>query len=299
MAPGSRVRVVGLEDELASVAAFESFVDLLSTFRGLDEHGGNVDTAQVSGTVVLHDTVTTGWIAKQNALCPYITIEADTVIEDESSILDSWDDIITATENGTYSTKYAVGDTKALDLGTEGVVLMELVAFDADELASDATQTAATTWIAKSTSLTRQYADNEHGWDSTWERSALRAYLSDTVLPLVPSTVASAIKQVTKYTNCNYPSIADATKRNYATTEALWVPSVREVHSGYTENPAFIETVGVAYDNAFPDDTSRERGGYWWLRTRVGYYPNSVNNKGRIVDQSTDSLCKVVLGFCI
>ena len=300
MAPGSRVRIVGLEDEIASVAAFKSLVDLLSTFRGLDEHGNNVDTAQVSGTVVLHDTVTTGWIAKQNALYPYITIEADTVIEDSSSILDSWSDIITATENGTYSTKYAVGDTKELDLGTEGVVLMELVAFDADELASDATRPAATTWIAKATSLTSKYSDSEHGWDSTWERSALRAYLSDTVLPLVPSTVASAIKPVKKYTNCSYTSGSlDYTKLNYATTESLWVPSLREVCSGYTDNPRFIETVGVTYDDAFPDDSSRRRGNDWWLRTRTDYYPNSVNNSGRVTSSSVDNILKVILGFCI
>lgn len=62
-------------------------------------------------------------------------------------ITDSWDDIIAACQNGSY-TKYKVGNYKPLDLGTQGVVNMQIVAKDADALASGS-GTAPLTWISK------------------------------------------------------------------------------------------------------------------------------------------------------
>lgn len=50
-------------------------------------------------------------------------------------ITDSWEDILASEQDGTYATKYNIGDFKPLDLGSEGVVDMQIVAFDADELA--------------------------------------------------------------------------------------------------------------------------------------------------------------------
>jgi hypothetical protein len=300
MPTNSRVRIIGFEDEVDTVTELNALFDTLKQLRGLDENGNNVDEAVVGGTIALHDTVTRGWIAKQAEAFPYITIVADTVLDDDSSILDSWADIITATENGTYATKYEIGDTKSLDFGSEGAVLMELVAFDTDELASDATQTAATTWIAKASTVQCAYGGNS----STWiYNSTISYYLSNTIFPLVPSVVASAIKQVTKYTHCTYTggTKPDNTKRNYATTESLWVPSLREIYSGFTSDPALIETVGVAYDDAFPNNASRIRGGYWWLRTRVnGRAPYCVNTDGGVSTANAQTASyKLILGFCI
>lgn len=62
-------------------------------------------------------------------------------------ITDSWDDIIAACQNGNY-TKYKVGSYKPLDLGAEGTVNMQIVAKDADALASGS-GTAPLTWISK------------------------------------------------------------------------------------------------------------------------------------------------------
>ena len=50
-------------------------------------------------------------------------------------IQDSWETIIASTQNGKYRDWYQIGDMKPLDLGTEGIVNMQIVAFDADELA--------------------------------------------------------------------------------------------------------------------------------------------------------------------
>lgn len=66
----------------------------------------------------------------------------------EDTITDSWEEILAYVDNGRYSTRYSVGDTKVLDLGIYGKVAMQIAAFDSDELA-DGTGRAHITWISE------------------------------------------------------------------------------------------------------------------------------------------------------
>ena len=63
-------------------------------------------------------------------------------------IEDSWDEIIAACNDGTYATKYKIGNYKPLDLGSEGIVNMQIAGKDVDELA-DGSGMAKLTWISK------------------------------------------------------------------------------------------------------------------------------------------------------
>lgn len=69
------------------------------------------------------------------------------------TITDSWEEILAAVANGTYKTKYQVGDTKILDVGSEGSVCMQIAAFDADTLA-DGTGKAPISWISEQLLIT-------------------------------------------------------------------------------------------------------------------------------------------------
>ena len=51
MADGGRVRVIGFNAEFDNSADVDEFIRKLDTMRGLDETGGNVDVAQISGSV--------------------------------------------------------------------------------------------------------------------------------------------------------------------------------------------------------------------------------------------------------
>lgn len=62
-------------------------------------------------------------------------------------ITDTWAEIKAAIDNGTYASKYKVGNYKTLDLGTEGNIRMQIAAINRDVLADD-TGNAALTWIA-------------------------------------------------------------------------------------------------------------------------------------------------------
>lgn len=72
---GSRVRLIGFTTNANSTEEVESFYNYLDTMRGLDESGGNVDTAQVQGTITGLGTITGAWLAQMRARYPYIDIQ--------------------------------------------------------------------------------------------------------------------------------------------------------------------------------------------------------------------------------
>ena len=69
--------------------------------------------------------------------------------EPEHTITDTWAEIFQHIQLGDYATRYSIGDTMSLDLGSEGYINMKIVAFDTDILASDSTKTAPITWISE------------------------------------------------------------------------------------------------------------------------------------------------------
>ena len=76
------------------------------------------------------------------------------------AVLDTWDQIIAAGQDGTYVQKYQVGDVVSLDLGTEGIIPFELVGKDADELA-DGSGNAHMTWLALTPLATQRNMGNK------------------------------------------------------------------------------------------------------------------------------------------
>ena len=112
-----------------------------------------------------------------------------------ATITDSWEEIIAAGEDGTYIDKYKPGDTKELDLGEEGKILMELVAMDVDELADDSGY-AHMTWVAKNLINSEYRIQFDYNAYEGWPKSDMRNWLRESILPLFPEEVRSNIKTV-------------------------------------------------------------------------------------------------------
>lgn len=154
-------------------------------------------------------------------------------------IFDSWDEIIKATEDETYRDKYRVGDWKPLDLGSEGIVNMQLVGKDADIDING--ETVPTTWIAKELLKSRHrmnreleqnedyYAENYvtgTGAVGGWGNSEMRCYLEDEIYPLIPENVCKVIKQVRK----KQDSVnGEGESGQQETVDKLWIPSIDEI----------------------------------------------------------------------
>lgn len=230
------------------------------------------------------------------AICPCFCLGLE-----PETITDSWETIL-ANENP--SSTYSIGDTKYLDLGTEGNVLMEIVAFNEDDKA-DGSGKAKITWISKNQLNTTQKmnasqktVDGETAYTAGgWEHSDMRAYLKETVKQLIPETVRNAIVPVTKVQSI-YTGGA-LVKNGQTTTDDVWIPSNHEVGFG-----SDYETTGAVYSSKFTNSASRNKrngsANSWWLRS-VHITKNnfrSVNNTGSSKYGSATGVNGVALGFC-
>ena len=230
-----------------------------------------------------------------------------------AEITDNWPTILASVADGTYKRKYRVGNYKPLDLGEQGVVNMQIVAFDADDLA-DGSGKAPVTWISKELLNTNQRMNPEYSYVSGgtvgqegtgaiggWEKCEMRTHLNNTILPLIPDNVRSAIKTVNKYSciyDANETMVADA-----LTSDSVWIPSYREIFGGT------VETNGPIYDDIYKDATSRIKGrlpgvsvtnpNSWWTRsvynkTKFRY----INSTGKLGSENSNYWLGICLGFC-
>lgn len=221
----------------------------------------------------------------------------ESAVEDVE-ITDTWDTIIANIDNGTYKTAYKIGNYKPLDLGTEGVINMQIVAIDADELASGGY--APLTFIGKELLATTKKMNNSNTTTGGWERSVMRKYLQSTIKPLIPTNVASRLQKVTKV-----QSIVNAgkvVKDGQITTDDVWIPSNHEIDSSDT----YYESTGVTYKTIFKDNTSRIKkykgsNSGWWLRSAHNstsfIYTNYAGDNTQVAPATnTFGIC---LGFCL
>lgn len=230
----------------------------------------------------------------------YAQFEEDDMYE---SISDTWSEIIANVSNGTYSSKYSVGDTKLIDLGTQGEVIMTIVGIDTDDLADNSGK-APITWISKqllktSIRMNPPYHSGAAGTGTLggWEKAEMRSYLKDIVKSRIPETVRNAIKPVKKYSRIY--NVSGSAVNDVLTTEDVWIPSYKEVFGSGRE------TQGPTYSTAFPDNASRIKSkagssaAWWWLRSANGnYFFHNVISDGSSDYINADLTGGVALGFC-
>ena len=220
------------------------------------------------------------------------------------TITDSWEEIIASMDDGTYATKYAVGDTKLLDLGSEGVVCATLIGINVDDLA-DGSGKAKMTW------LTEQLLKTDHqmnpyrsgsegaytegtGAIGGWEKSEMRSYMKTTLKPLIPEAIRNRIAEVTK-TQPSYDTTG-TTSITQTTQDDVWAPSYNEIFAS-----------DGLYHSVFPDKASRikQRPGNssasgWWLRSAsdsISFW--YVHSNGDWIYSGADYSGGVALGFCL
>lgn len=232
-----------------------------------------------------------------NTSC-YAQFETPVVV---AEITDSWDTIIANIDNGTYGTKYKVGNYKPLDLGTEGTINMQIVAIDADELSSGGY--APLTFIGMELLNTKCGMNSGNSTYGFWNGSNMKTYLSSTIFPLIKtanSNVATRMRKVTKYSSSYNYSTSKVTKNGHITTDRLWIPSNHEI-----VNDTSYETEGAVYSSIYKDPTSRIKSinnsaTSWWTRSVMSssefrYIRDNGTNSGNFAS----SKYGVCLGFCL
>lgn len=216
----------------------------------------------------------------------------------------TWDGVFAAIDAGTYAMDYAVGDMIPLDLGSEGVVNMQIAAFDADDKA-DGSGKAPISWI--SNELLKSYhrmnpslvsnGDGTYqegtGTIGGWEKCELRTYLNNTIKPLIPEYVRNKIVSVTK-TQPAYDTAG--TKFTQVTEDDVWIPSNDECAGS---NSMYYELFKDTDENRIKIVNGMS-GRYWYFRSAVSTQAfHNVNSSGYISgSKKSYELCYVALGFC-
>ena len=236
-------------------------------------------------------------------------------IEDYPEVCDpySWETVFKTIDNGTYKDYYKVGDLVPLDLGSEGVVNMQIAGFDVDDKA-DGSGKAPITWISKELLATRRRmnpalvtnADGTYqqgtGFVGGWEACELREKLQSVIKPLIPDGVRGRLLSVAKEQRTHTVDFKDDNLIQ-TTYDDVWVPSYSEA------------TLNGKYGNLFPNNAARLKripnvstGNYLWCLRDVFEYMNHecfmyVSADGSI-NTSYDSYMKctytkrIALGFC-
>ena len=204
-------------------------------------------------------------------------------LQDET-ISDSWSTIFANEDNGTYKTVYSLGDIKYMYLnGTP--MPMQIVAFDEG--------TSKISWVCKSI-LDTHNMNPTNDTTGGWASSNMRAWLRETIYPMIDSTIRNRIVAVTK-------DYYDAkTSSRLTISDTVWIPSEYEIF-GTTS----YENSGTLYTGVFTNTTSRIKklglngsASYWWLRSAgSGTVFLCVRSNGSAYGVNAGTV-GVVLGFC-
>ena len=269
--------------------------DIVATLSGTNALTGTLIEQGLGGIYVPDDLVdtykaATNWATYAANIYPISAYP----VTDYSTIPDSWDEILAAINDGTYATKYTVGDTKLMTINGSDVYV-QLVAMDADPLADGSGNTAPTSWVVKSRLTTHVMNSTSTNADG-WAACEMRSWLRETAITWLPETIRSAIKEVTK----TYYDLT--TKSTLSIADTVWIPSAREVFGGTA-----YETSGPYYTAVYSNATNRIRyglngaAGGWWLRSAyfnggLFYY---VGTSGTIYSNYANMSTGVLFGFCL
>lgn len=224
---------------------------------------------------------------------------------------DPWDMVIASIARGTYTADYSIGETIPLTVGTRGTINMQIVAFNADTLASDPTDKAAISFV--SVEILTNHIMNSSGGNGVsgndaahyntglagWPSCDARYWLRETILKNeFPANLRNAIKEVVK---TYYEGTTAKTTLSIADT--IWLPSLREVGFG-------LENSGPVYSTVFNGNTARikklnEAAARWRVRsTRYASSPwSEISNTGTQLSaggaQTAQRTSGMVIGFCL
>lgn len=183
------------------------------------------------------------------------------------SIEETWESVFEAERDGSYRTKYHIGDRMPLRSNSGYVAwVMEIAAIDTDIL-SDNSGNAKITWICNTIWCldTMNSSDVNSGG---WGNSKLRDKLHNEVLGLYfPELIKNNIKEVKK---TYYDSTTNSTLE---TNDKIWIPSGRELGS-YPSIGMVRETSGVSYEWSYSPSLSGET--YYPNTTRKVYYSDGI-----------------------
>ena len=279
--------------------AFSGDISLASvTFRGTPS---TITASAFQGLTALAD-IYVPWASGAVAGAPWGAINATIHYGEDAGveITDTWEQVISATQDGTYATKYHVHDYKTIDMGAEGTITYEIVGIDKD--IKENGDVVPLTFLAKQALATTHRMNPKYsagisgtGCLGGYPASEMRTYLDTTIKPLLPEVVRNNLTPVVKH------SIGFTTSGEVFTemssVETIWIPSDREIFGIYeSTGPVYSLSTRNRYNGSDPI--------FWWLRSsffgeRIGANSFRVSESGSSNGGDASAAGGVVPGFCL
>ena len=235
-------------------------------------------------TVTLDKTATESVTEEYTCKLEFNAGERDTLgkgnISDPVSFTsDSWKTIQKAVQTGNTS-KYHVGDTKEVDLGSLGTHTVRIS--NMSECTTETSETACGFVVEFADIITKQVFKSTNKNVGGWKDSELRTYVNGTIYNALPSELQNVISS-TKVISSHGATYGET---NFETQDKLYLLSGHEVYEDGTYNQ--ISTYDTAYSNTKQLDYYKNQGvtadgnagaikqyngsnEYWWLRSAYTY----------------------------
>ena len=237
-------------------------------------------------TITLNKTATEEVSEEYTCKLEFNAVERNTLGENipdpVSFTSDSWKTIQKAVQTGNTS-KYKVGDTKEVDLGSFGTHIVRISNMSACE--SETSETACGFVVEFADVITKQQFNSTNTNIGGWKDSKLRTYINETVYKELPSdlqNIVTTTKVISGHGNNNGET-------NFETQDKLYLLSAHEIYEDGTTRPVksndsftnsrqldYYKNNGVTTDNYSGAVKQYQGNNYsWWLRSA---YSLSINN---------------------
>ena len=203
----------------------------------------------------------------------YFTDIADKPKEPESFATDSWKTIINAVKNNNIS-KYNVGDTKTVDMGTYGTHTLRIAN------TSTPNECSTTGFSQSACGFVLEFADiiTTHKMNDTatnvggWPATSMRTFVNNDIYNAIPSEIKNAIIDTTVVSGHG-----KSDTENFTSTDKLYFLAPGEVFTDWNTNSIssydtakdltrtldYYTSIGVTINNK---SGAIKSGKYWWFR---------------------------------
>lgn len=270
------------------------------TFRGTPS---TISASAFQGLTALAD-IYVPWASGAVAGAPWGAINATIHYGEDAGveITDTWEQIISATHDGTYATNYHVHDYKTIDMGAEGTITYEIVGIDQD--VKENGDVVPLTFLAKQPLATKHRMNPAYsaGTSGTgclggYPVSEMKTYLDTTIKALLPEVVQTNLTPVVKH-SIGFTASGEVFTE-MSSVETIWIPSYREIFGIYESmGPVYSPSTRIRYNGSDPI--------FWWVRSGFFYEEVGASVFRIVGDDGIDSggigassAYGVVPGFCL
>ena len=313
---GKAVPVLSLSPNSVSVSTETPSATVAITYTGdgtLSVTSNSIAEGSISGTTLTVTGLSTGETSltvSAAAGTNYQAASASVAVNSTMSTSfseDSWSTIQANILNGTYSTKYQVGETKDITLTGIGTMTLQIADFDHDYLSgSTSANKAAISLITKHLLPSTKQMNSTNTNVGGFPASDLCEYLNDTIYAALPEDLKSLVVPIYKWYGTG-----NNTKNGAWHGSKLWVPLEYEMFGTTTVSPATEHTTGNARKYPiFTDNASRikrmnngsgDANWYWEASPRASYatFFCTVNGDGGASAGGASDAGGVCFGLCI